>query len=250
MPARAVTLNPRGLGQALIYPYYTVNGNHVTLFSLVNTTAHGKALRLYMREARNGREVLGFNLYLAPQDTWAAQIVLTKGGAGISTTDTSCTVPTLPKTAALAQPFLPYDYDGTTQIGTDGGPTDIGRTREGYIEIIEMGEVTGDSRGTLSAITPINDAPPGCAALTAAWLNNGYWLVDPKIDLSPPGGGLYGTVSIINVEQGTMYSANAAAIDGFSATIQHTIPYMEVPDLASANDGAGATTVTASIPLG
>ena len=48
--ANAVNLNPRGLGQVLIYPYYTVNGGQNTLLSLVNTTAHAKALKLHFRE--------------------------------------------------------------------------------------------------------------------------------------------------------------------------------------------------------
>jgi len=40
--ACAVMLNPRGTGQVLIYPYYTVN-HQQTLVSVINTTAHGKA---------------------------------------------------------------------------------------------------------------------------------------------------------------------------------------------------------------
>ena len=35
--AQAVNLNPDGLGQVLIYPYYTVNAGQQTLLSLVNT---------------------------------------------------------------------------------------------------------------------------------------------------------------------------------------------------------------------
>ncbi len=39
--AGAVSLNPRGVGQALIYPYYTVNKNQDTLVSIVNTSDVG-----------------------------------------------------------------------------------------------------------------------------------------------------------------------------------------------------------------
>ncbi len=45
-PADAVTLNPRGLGQVLIYPYYTANAGFGTLLTVVNTTPRGKALKV------------------------------------------------------------------------------------------------------------------------------------------------------------------------------------------------------------
>jgi len=64
--AHAVYVAPDGIGQALIYPYYTANGDHDTLFSIVNP--HGspaKAVKVRFFEGRNGRRVLEFNLYLA-----------------------------------------------------------------------------------------------------------------------------------------------------------------------------------------
>ena len=44
-PVAAVMLNPRGTGQVLIYPYYTAN-HRQTLISVINTTEHGKALKI------------------------------------------------------------------------------------------------------------------------------------------------------------------------------------------------------------
>ena len=70
--AMAVMLNPRGTGQVLIYPYYTVNGGNTTLMSVINTTAQGKAMKVRFHEAYNGRTVLNFNLYLSPFDVWTA----------------------------------------------------------------------------------------------------------------------------------------------------------------------------------
>src|SRR5678810_1169910 len=69
----AVMLNPRGTGQVLIYPYYTVN-HQQTLVSVINTTAHGKALKVRFREGYDGREVAGFNVYLGPYDSWVGAI--------------------------------------------------------------------------------------------------------------------------------------------------------------------------------
>ena len=71
--AHAVHLNPRGLGQVLIYPYYTVN-HQQTLLSVVNSTPNGKALKLRFREAYDGREVAGFNVYLGPFDSWVGAV--------------------------------------------------------------------------------------------------------------------------------------------------------------------------------
>lgn len=66
--AAAVTLNSRGLGQALIYPYYTVNKDQVTLLSVVNTSDVGKVVGVHVLEGYNGRHVLRFYVFLSPHD--------------------------------------------------------------------------------------------------------------------------------------------------------------------------------------
>jgi hypothetical protein len=253
--AHAVNLNPNGVGQALLYPFYTVDNGNATAFSVVNTTDAGKALRVNFREGYNGRLALGFNVYLAPHDTWVAQVVqdAATGGAAIFTNDASCTVPEVAKTAP-GQHFLTYAFDGSLpdQL-TDGGPTDVTRTAEGYFEIIEMGEVTNASKGTLTAITHTNGTAANCNQLLSALdPANGYWTSNPNTDISAPRGGLYGMEAIMNVNEGSMFTASAIALDGFSAIAQHTIPTTSLlPDLSSAND-AGVTdkSVAVNIPVG
>ena len=44
--AQAVSLNARGVGQVLLYPYYTVNKGQDTLISIVNTSAMGKVFEI------------------------------------------------------------------------------------------------------------------------------------------------------------------------------------------------------------
>src|SRR5690349_512563 len=73
--AEAVNVNPDGLGQVLIYPYYTTRadaaGNsYNSLLSVVNSTASGKAVKVRFLEGKNSREVLDFNLFLSPYDVW------------------------------------------------------------------------------------------------------------------------------------------------------------------------------------
>ena len=85
--AQAVNLNPDGLGQVLIYPYYTTrtdpSGNaYNSLLSVVNTTASVKAVKVRFLEGKNSQEVLDFNLFLSPKDVWTTAIVPMRRGRG------------------------------------------------------------------------------------------------------------------------------------------------------------------------
>ena len=102
--ANAVNINPDGTGQALIYPYYTVNDGNQTFISVVNTTIEGKAVKVRILEGMNSREALDFNLYLSPFDVWTGVFTEASpdGPGSISTGDTSCTVPPIP---AGGEPF-------------------------------------------------------------------------------------------------------------------------------------------------
>ena len=150
--ANAVNLNPDGLGQVLLYPYYTVNAGQQTLLSVVNTTSNGKAVKVRFLEGYNSREVLDFNLFLSPYDVWTSTVFkLSDGGAsgdgaGIFTKDNSCIAPKFASTAAgvpaAYQAFLHYAYTGSA---SDGGPTGDDRTLEGHFEMISMAEVLGET---------------------------------------------------------------------------------------------------------
>jgi hypothetical protein len=91
--ANAVFVNADGLGQVLLYPFYTTEGGQDTYINLVNTTNRVKAVKVRILEAMNSQEVLDFNLYLSPNDHWSAVILASGAGAAIRTADTSCTVP-------------------------------------------------------------------------------------------------------------------------------------------------------------
>ena len=235
--ASAVYLNNDGLGQVLIYPYYTVNAGNITLMTVVNTTNDAKAVKVRFLEAYNSREVLDFNLYLSKHDVWTAAVVKVGSGAGVFSTDNSCTVPALPTTAASAQPFLTYAYDGTggTDAGgtipADGGPTSVTRTLEGYAELIEMGTVTGS---TAASITHKNGVPDDCTVVQDLWADGGDWTTDSTIDMSGASGGLFGSGAILNVNEGTIAGYNADAIDQFylAGDFNHSAPGSLSPSLA------------------
>lgn len=233
--ASAVFLNPDAVGSVLVYPYYGVQANNETLFSVVNTTAEGKAVKVRFLEAYNSREVLDFNLYLSPFDVWVGEVVSTGDSpapAGLLTNDNSCTVPAITGTV----PFRNFAYNG--QVGpTDGGPTGLDRTREGYVELIEMGTVTNATNSSLRAITHVGGVPASCGQVVGAWGSGGYWTTAPDTDIGPPDGGLFGSASVINVARGTIEGYNADAIDQFYAALtppQHTPPTSLLPSIASA----------------
>jgi hypothetical protein len=73
--AEAVAVNPNGLGEALIYPYYTVNPTRTlnaynSLLSVVNTGDSVLSVKVRFLEGKNSQEVLDFNLFLSPYDVW------------------------------------------------------------------------------------------------------------------------------------------------------------------------------------
>lgn len=229
--AQAAHLNSDGLGQALIYPYYsTLSGNHTNI-SLVNTTNETKAVKVRFLEGKNSREVLDFNLYLSAYDHWSA--VVTQNAAGthavLKTWDTSCTVPVV--TSEGIQ-FLTHGY------ADDGGGNSPVRTLEGYVEVIEMGvlgsedaagEITeagtaifGAAEAAKHGAKPADGSratPADCDTLFDAWSItagvNGEWLANSSANITVPTGGLYGYANVVNVEEGTTALYNAAAIDSF-----------------------------------
>ena len=258
--ANAVNLNPDGLGQVLLYPYYTARGGNDTLISVVNTTSDAKAVKVRFLEGLNSAEVFDFNLYLSAFDVWTGAITTNDdGGASIVIADTSCTVPyfygeSTPDSAVVD--FLPFEF----QRGEngDGGPQEIERVASGHFEIIEMGTVVNDNgsdpaRDSADAVTHVGGVPADCQQLVDAWTafpsgtgsdEDSYWNPTDgddntgdsnSVDLTAPSGGLFGGASIINVAEGTMFSYNATAIDAFSTAVSHTNPGSVLPNLNGAN---------------
>ena len=252
--AQAVNINPDGLGQVLIYPYYTTNGGNTTVLSVVNTSEDAKAIKVRFMEGQNSQEVLDFNLYMSPFDVWAAAIFDNDGTPTLIVNDTSCTVPYLYLNDANEdgdrdgmQAFLPYE------MAKDGGSSDISRAAEGHFEMIEMGTLVNDNseepgEGSASAATHgVSGVPANCGQLIAAWTDpdntvagdEGYWLQAPLTDLEAPSGGLFGGAAIVNVAAGAMYSYDAKAINGFATDVftpagnLHQVPGNTLPSLNS-----------------
>jgi len=207
--AQAVHVNSDGLGQVLLYPYYTTTEGQDTYINLVNTTDDYKAVKVRILESLNSQEVLDFNLYLSPQDHWSAVITAdTEGdGATLTSGDKSCTVP-LAVSEGETIPFRNFEYVDDSKDGLD-------RTREGYVEVIEMGTVVIGSQNWPQDILHVNGIPGDCPDLDISWNNGGIWDGDPDDGIEPASGGLYGYGVLINVDEGTDATYDAIALDNF-----------------------------------
>lgn len=256
----AVALDPKGVGQVLLYPYYTVNGGNQTLLSLVNTSNRVKAVRVRFLEARNSKQALGFNVYLSPFDIWTAAVFAESatGPASVVTFDTSCTVPRL--VPGTPQAFNAFAYSGPNSDHPTSLDTTLSapeRTREGHIEMIEMGNLqTGIGATQLAeeATHASNGSPTNCNALVAAWLPpNGGWVANAAANIDLPNGGINGAASIVDVADGLMVSYRAEALRDFytNATAPgalHAEPVGATPNLASIDSGRGVALARTDVP--
>ncbi len=237
--AEAVMINPNGLGQVLVYPYYTVrNGYNVggvsaapfnTLLSIVNTTNSTKAVKVRFREGKASAEVLDFNVFLSPYDMWTAAVEpTTDGGAMIETADNSCTIPSFTK--GVGVPFR------TTAFASDPIGGGVERTTEGYFEVFEM--ATYDPADPISVGAKHNAAGvPSCSGISDANASKNPF---------PPSGGLSGGATLINVLTGDAFSEDATALTQFTTQAVYSNTGVNTPDfvsavpsVASAVNGAG-----------
>ncbi|HEV8256088.1 MAG TPA: hypothetical protein VGR42_03850 [Casimicrobiaceae bacterium] len=232
-PSGAVEVNPDGIGQVLLYSYYTVRsssaGNALnTLLTVGNTTDHVKAVRLRFREGAVGVSVVEVNLYLGARDMWTGAVVpRDDGGAELVTFDFSCTVPLMHGATQVRLAFSNSGYVGDPLDGS------IDRTREGFFEMIEMGDyglASAAAPGSVAAgASPIGGVPFDCGAVQA----------DTGVEAQPGTGGLFGRAILINVGDGTEFSYSATALANFNTT----------RSLWAAADAPGATLADVDPPV-
>jgi hypothetical protein len=223
----AVNINHDGLGEVLIYPYYTVRNNNVTLVSVVNTTNLAKAVKVRFLEGKNSAEVLDFNLFLSAKDVWTAAIVSTANGARILTADKSCTNPAIPAAGV--------DFRNGAYLSDAAANRSLDRTREGYVEMIEMATIRSGS-STEADVTHVNGVPECDLVSNAAVVAN-------EKDYIFASGGLFGNGTIVGNNMSTGY--NAVAIEGFGYEDLVTASGTLFPNLGS---GFNTTAVVVDSP--
>lgn len=240
--AVAVSVSAQGRGEALVFPYYTTEAGLSTNLQVRNHSDSAKALVVRFRESRNGRTVMEFHAYLGKRDTWQATVFSTDPAPGsdapaaVYTTDDSCTVPgirsgiTFLPTLPNGERFVSFRNFAYTGSSADGGPAGLGRTRSGFIEVIEMASLTPGSTSEEAANEPYHN---NCITLEQAWGLSGYWSVNPNVHIEAPNGGLSGTAQIIDVAAGSLATYNATALANLRTVAQHTGPGSGAVTLAS-----------------
>ena len=230
---QAVQLSTDGTGEVLIYPYYTVNNDLNTLYTIVNNSGDTKALTVRFLEGGNGKEVLLFHVYLSAFDVWSGALVPAvstmpdhQGEESVVhiTSDKSC-APYLNKTG---QEFLPFFID----LDLDPDNQSMERATEGHLEVIEIGQFT--SLGIGWADHGVVGVPANCGGFETEW-NDGQW---DLLELDTPNGGLFGAASLVNVAEGIAFSYDAVALQNFwdpvPASVEFPAPGLSIPNLNSA----------------
>lgn len=267
--AQAVTVNHGGDGQALLFPYYSVEDGNYTALHLTNTTDQYKAVKVRFRRSADSADSLDFNLYLSPKDMWTGAVVLGDNGIPkLISNDTSCVSG---QTEATMQAGIPFH----SVVGQEA--------QKGHIEIIEMAHwtktgaakavVAKDSKGkalvTVAQAVEHQEAdadgvrrPGNCQAITDAWTaEQGYWATEyeasAKLATAPPQGmkvfrnddmgkmptgGLYGNAYVVNPDEAWASSFAPVALNELYKENHlhlndhnHHAPRYALPDLQGKN---------------
>lgn len=218
IPAQAaLDIAEDGVGHILLVPYYTVQDGNDTLLNIVNTDKEiGKAVKVRFRSALDSDDVFDFHVYLSPADMWSARISLNPdtGVARLETPDNSCTRP-----ANVEQDFV------TGRLADQNGVTKAMQTREGYIEILTMGNIVDDGVDASSSATlqeasvyyqtkHVSGVAP-CNASILSKIGTTSALLD---DITAPTASLMANWTIINVPGASAWSGGATAIVATTAT--------------------------------
>jgi len=219
-------LKASGVGMVNVIPYFSTQGNNVTQISITNTDlVYGKAVKVRFRGAEWSDDIFDFTVFLSPGDVFTGAV--TNNGSGVSTFATSDGSCTLPETVNQAFPTFRLHNSATG-------------TLEGYVEIINMGDINplGDQTGALSmnlydAITHVHGVAP-CKDNTS----DAFTLVQnldedsvthiPTVGIIgqdddwilPPSTGLTSWNRVIDIAQVKAYGVPAAAYDlGYGAAV-------------------------------
>lgn len=236
--AGAVNLSQQKIGDALIFPYYTVRAGWTTLVSLINTSADVLAVKVRFRESRNSREVLDFTVLLSAYDRFSGTVSydatdgakFTPAGwspnGASSSTDTTCIVAGNGDgvgiwdlaSAIVAEPAtasIPFSRNSYIETNLDGGPTDWDRLREGYVEVIVMGHAAPTSPIGLEVThTPLSN-PPGCAEAYNRFRKAN--ILATARQFGEPTNSLKGSYSLLNAGRGVQAQGIPVALANFVA---------------------------------
>lgn len=271
-------LNGDGFGHFLLVPYFTTQDKNATLINIVNTDLNrGKAVKVRFRGAANSDDLFDFQVFLSPGDVWSANI--SKNAAGLSqltTSDASCTKPD--KGVLNSTPFLTTRLDSTMTVDQKANGT-----REGYVEIFNMGDIpklkadivavgdidyiqtTAGVDATAATANPLftaikhvaKVAPCSGAAWTFLDTTNLQWSAGAAANtprtagLLPPTTGLIANWTVINVVSAAAWSGEAVAVQSVIAAtgVPSTGNVVYWPQTGANVGGAGVIDLYTADPL-
>lgn len=216
-PVDAVERSDDGFGQVLIFPYATATAGHVTLISISNrgstggdgATAARVAVRLPGTDAQPFPVPHLFNVLLRDNDSWTFVLFETQQGLGLYNQDE--------RTCVFAEQGVLNDppFDGYAI------PTE---TREGWIEVFELGSI--DSASVREQVRDA-DGKDDCVALAErlSSLEATDWL-------GPPANRLRGMEHLVAVQSGTSFSVPPLVLRDFRDTPSFFPPTEDMPSLA------------------
>jgi hypothetical protein len=226
--ANAVNLATDGLGDVLLYPYYTARNGWNSLIHIVNTSSVATiAVKVRFQEAQNTRDVLDFTLVLSPNDVWTGYVTNTANGPRLkkSSSETSCTSPVMPSDGFA---FSTYGF---------GGGTDLTRTEEGHVTVIEMGSaLTGTAIDTAAKAKD-------CTTIDAAFTKANIDATSNQF--GEPLNALKGQFSLVRVDAGlSMGGAPVTLANFFTPTVDYAGAGTDGETVAAANGFTGNFGVT------
>ena len=171
--ANAVNLSQTGLGDVLIFPYYTARDNWQTTLTFINTSDNFLAVKFRFMEGVNSRDVLDFNVVMSPYDVYTGVVEAGNGTYGDKTSGIRFRIPALETTctAPYLAPDNSFGLNSTayTGVNADGGPTGNDRLFEGYVIAMVMGHANKADLTSLSQMTvPSPPTYPNQAGVKAA----------------------------------------------------------------------------------
>ena len=196
-----------GVGHILTIPYFSTQGGNATLLNITNTdVTNGKAVKLRFRGAANSDDVFDITVFLSPGDVWSAAVSASGDLSALSTTDTSCTLP------SIAQIKDERGLFKTHRVNPANGAAE---TREGYVEILNTADIPAGSDLYKAIKHDAGKAPCTSSVMDAqdAELVAGDLVNSPGArGYSWPTGGLYANWIIVNTTDKASFSGEAVAI--------------------------------------
>ncbi len=167
----APQISPTNTGQALIFPYYTVNDGWVTTLNVMNTSPNTLAVKVRFREKKNSRDVLDFNIVMSPYDAWAGVVQNSPDGPQLFTPDNSCTSP-LNINGVTGNRIAYTNIENSNS--SDGGGNEVQRMRDGYVEMLVMGVARPGAENVQNTVPywakHVNGTPRDCASVDRAFV--------------------------------------------------------------------------------